>query len=164
MLSIAEIISLSQNYKPRTKEQLVSHNELSKGVPLLQGDHRQSLKMPYTCIAPKPTPYWGWKFHTKILQGTTLTFAATCPVGQVRFNFYLPYSNFQLPLKCVCFIMFHLKPSTPWCWHLKAYFFGDKLGCQITKLAHILKSKPETYTAYLPSGASKVQISLALQL
>ena len=34
-----------------------------------------------------------------IFQGTTLTFAATCPVGQVRFNFHLPYSNFHLPLK-----------------------------------------------------------------
>ena len=32
-------------------------------------------------------------------QGTTLTFAATCPVGLVRFNFHLPYSNFHLPLK-----------------------------------------------------------------
>ena len=33
------------------------------------------------------------------IQGMTLTFAATCPVGQVRFNFHLPYSNFHLPLK-----------------------------------------------------------------
>ena len=32
-------------------------------------------------------------------QGTTLTLAATCPVGQVRFNFHLPYSNFHLSLK-----------------------------------------------------------------
>ena len=32
------------------------------------------------------------------MQGTMLTFAATCPVGQVRFNFHLPYSNFHLPL------------------------------------------------------------------
>ena len=32
-------------------------------------------------------------------QGTTLTFAATCPVGQVRFIFHLPHSNFRLPLK-----------------------------------------------------------------
>ena len=32
-------------------------------------------------------------------QGTTLTFAATCPIGQVRFIFHLPYSNFHLPLK-----------------------------------------------------------------
>ena len=32
-------------------------------------------------------------------QGTTLTFVATCPVGQVRFNFHLPHSNFHLPLK-----------------------------------------------------------------
>ena len=32
-------------------------------------------------------------------QGTTLTFAATCPVGQVRFNFHSPYSNFHSPLK-----------------------------------------------------------------
>ena len=29
---------------------------------------------------------------------------------------------------------------------------------------NVLKSKPEIYTAYLPSGASKVQFSLALQL
>ena len=35
----------------------------------------------------------------KLHQGTTLTFAATCPVGQVRFNFHLPYSNFHSPLK-----------------------------------------------------------------
>ena len=37
------------------------------------------------------------------MQGTTLTFAATCPVGQVRFNFHLPYSNFHLPLKTCMF-------------------------------------------------------------
>ena len=36
---------------------------------------------------------------TLLIQGTTLTFAATCPVGQERFNFHLPYSNFHLPLK-----------------------------------------------------------------
>ena len=35
----------------------------------------------------------------KSIQGSTLTFAAPCPVGQVRFNFHLPYSNFHLPLK-----------------------------------------------------------------
>ena len=29
---------------------------------------------------------------------------------------------------------------------------------------HILKSKPEIYTAYLPSGPRKIQFSLALQL
>ena len=32
-------------------------------------------------------------------QGTTVTFVVTCPVGQVGFNFHLPYSNFGLPLK-----------------------------------------------------------------
>ena len=36
-------------------------------------------------------------------QGTMLTFAVTCPVGQVRFNFHLPYSNFHLPLKICMF-------------------------------------------------------------
>ena len=39
------------------------------------------------------------------LQGTP--FAVTCPVGQVRFNIHLPYSYFHLPLKNLCFIMFH---------------------------------------------------------
>ena len=33
------------------------------------------------------------------IQGTMLTFAATSPVGQVRYNFHLPHSNFHLPLK-----------------------------------------------------------------
>ena len=33
------------------------------------------------------------------LLGTTLTFAAICPEGQLRFYFHLPYSNFHLPLK-----------------------------------------------------------------
>ena len=28
----------------------------------------------------------------KHIQGTTLTFVATCAVGQVRFNFHLPFS------------------------------------------------------------------------
>ena len=41
---------------------------------------------------------WGRKVQHGS-QGTTLTFTATCPVGQVRFNFHLPYSNFHLPLK-----------------------------------------------------------------
>ena len=35
---------------------------------------------------------------------------------------------------------------------------------QTTKIAHILKSKAEIYTAYLPSGTSKIEFSLALQL
>ena len=43
-----------------------------------------------TCPALNPT---------QGIQGPTLIFAATCPVGQVRFNFHLPYSNFYLPLK-----------------------------------------------------------------
>ena len=33
------------------------------------------------------------------IQGTTLTFVATCLVGQVGFNFHLPHSNFHRPLK-----------------------------------------------------------------
>ena len=37
----------------------------------------------------------------------------------------------------------------------------DKLGCKTMKLAHILKSKPEVYKAYFPSGASKMQFSTA---
>ena len=56
-------------------------------------------------------------------QGTTLTFAATCPVGQVRFNFHLPYSNFHLPLKnCMCY---NISFKTKWFWHVKAYFLGQ---------------------------------------
>ena len=44
--------------------------------------------------------FTSWKpTNENVLQGTTLTYAATCPVGQVRFNFHLPYSNFHLPLK-----------------------------------------------------------------
>ena len=45
-------------------------------------------------------------------QGTTLTFAATCPVGQVRFNFHLPYSNFRLPLKNCMF--YNISFKTKW--------------------------------------------------
>ena len=41
----------------------------------------------------------GLRIYPIGLQGTTLTFAATCPVGQVRFYFHLPYSNFHFPLK-----------------------------------------------------------------
>ena len=41
----------------------------------------------------------------KSLQGTTLTFAPTCPVGQVRFPFTCPTPTFTCPLKCVCFIV-----------------------------------------------------------
>ena len=33
------------------------------------------------------------------VEGTTLTFVVACPLGQVRFNFHLPHSNFHLPLK-----------------------------------------------------------------
>ena len=39
------------------------------------------------------------KWNHTLCQVTMLTFAPTCPVGQVRFNFHLPYSNFHLPLK-----------------------------------------------------------------
>ena len=46
-----------------------------------------------------------------IFQGTTLTFAATCPVGQVRFNFHLPYSNFHLPLNCM---FYNISFKTKW--------------------------------------------------
>ena len=44
-----------------------------------------------------------------VLQGTTLTFAATCLVGHVRFNFHLPYSNFHLPLKNCMFYSISFK-------------------------------------------------------
>ena len=53
-----------------------------------------------------------------INQGMTFTFAATCPVGQVRFDFHLL-------LKIVFFIMFHFKSSRTWRWHVKAYFLGQ---------------------------------------
>ena len=36
-------------------------------------------------------------------QGPTLTFAATCPVGQVRFNFHLPHKNLHLRLNSLMF-------------------------------------------------------------
>ena len=39
----------------------------------------------------------------------------------------------------------------------ESIFSRNKLGCQTTKFAHFLKSKPETYKAYFPSGASKMQ-------
>ena len=58
------------------------------------------------------------------------------------------------------FIMFHLKHGAG----MWKDIFLDKLWCKTTKPAHILKSKTETYAAYLPSGASKIQFSLALQL
>ena len=48
----------------------------------------------------------------RVFQGTTLTFAATCPVGQVRFNFHLPISNFHLTLKNCMFIIFRLKTNS----------------------------------------------------
>ena len=42
---------------------------------------------------PPPTVNWyinGRPLVGKYIQGTTLTFAATCPEGQVRFNFTCP--------------------------------------------------------------------------
>ena len=37
-------------------------------------------------------------------------FAATCPVGQVRFNFHLPHYDFHLPLKnCMFYVSFKTK-------------------------------------------------------
>ena len=94
-----------------------------------------------------------WYSNINGLQGTTLTFA-------VRFNFHLPYSNFHLPF--VCFIIFHLKPSRTWFWHVKAYFLGQAWMPDHETCTH--KSKPEIYKAYFPSGASKMQFSLAPQL
>ena len=44
------------------------------------------------------------------------------------------------------------------------HIFKDKLECQTMKPAHILKSKPEIYKAYFPSGATKMQFSPAPQL
>ena len=44
------------------------------------------------------------------MQGTTLTFVATFPVGQVRFDFHLPDSNLHLPLKkCMFYVLFKTK-------------------------------------------------------
>ena len=59
------------------------------------------------------------------LQGTTLTFVATCPVGQVTRNFHLPHSNFQLPLKNCMF--YNVSPSRTWYWHVKENFLGQVL-------------------------------------
>ena len=44
--------------------------------------------------------------------------------------------------------MFHLKPSRIWSWHVIAYFL-EKAWMPDHKLAYILKSKPEIYTAYI---------------
>ena len=44
----------------------------------------------------------------KYFRRTTLTFAANCPVGQVRSSFHLPYSNIHLPLENCMF--YNLKP------------------------------------------------------
>ena len=47
-----------------------------------------------------------------MLQHMTLFFAATCPVGQVRFKFHLPYSIVHLPLKnCVFYVSFKTKEN-----------------------------------------------------
>ena len=97
-------------------------------------------------------------------QGTTLTFAATCPVGQVRFNFHLPYSNFHLPLKNSMFYNISFKPNRTWFWHVKAYFLGQAWMPLTTNLHTYTKSKPKIYKVYFPSGASKMQFSLAPQL
>ena len=36
--------------------------------------------------------------------------------------------------------------------------FSRTNGCQTTKLAHILRSKPKIYTVFLPNGASKQDV------
>ena len=46
----------------------------------------------------------------------------------------------------------------------ESIFSRTSLDGRPRKLAHILKSKPEIYKTYFPSGASKMQFSLAPQL
>ena len=44
----------------------------------------------------------------------------------------------------------------------ESIFSRDKLGCQRKNFALVHKTKPEMYTAYLPSGASKMRFYLPL--
>ena len=52
------------------------------------------------------------------------------------------------------------------CWleHVRAYYFGQAWMPDHQICTHTLKSKPEIYTVYLPSGSGKIQFSLALLL
>ena len=51
----------------------------------------------HASVTPTLLKVGAW--NAQIAAGHDVNFAATCPVGQVRFNFHLPYSNFHLPLK-----------------------------------------------------------------
>ena len=85
-------------------------------------------------------------------QGATSTFVVSCPGGQVRFNSHLPHSNFHLPLtNCMFYnVSFEVEHGAG----MSKHIFQDKLGCQTTKLAHVLKSKPEIYTAVFTSASA----------
>ena len=62
----------------------------------------------------------------KFTQGTTLTFAATCPIGQVRFSFSLALLQLSLALEKLYIIFYNISfKSSRTCWHVKAYFLGQ---------------------------------------
>ena len=97
-------------------------------------------------------------------QDPTLTFAATCPVGQVRFNFHLPYSNFHLPLKKCMFYNVSFKNKEIMVLACENTFSRISLDARPQNLHTFSKVSPKYTAAYLPSGASKIQFLLALQL
>ena len=114
----------------------------------------------------------------------------TFPVGQARCSFHLPHSyNLQIllargngastnvvPWRVVESVLMNISPSDIFQILLlvEIYYQNSQvLFCCCghewvkpftMKHAHILKSKPEIYKAYFPSGASKMQFSPAPQL
>ena len=57
--------------------------------------------------------------------GHDINFCSDLPRGASEIQFSLALLQLSLALEKLNFIIFHLKPSRTWFWHVKAYFLGQ---------------------------------------
>ena len=70
----------------------------------------------------------GGKVLSQVLKsnpGHDVNFCSDLPHRASEIQFSLALPQLSLAHTIVCFIIFHLKPSRTWFWHVKAYFLGQ---------------------------------------
>ena len=100
-------------------------------------------------------------WHGKIASaGHDINFCGNYPVGQVRFNFHLPYFNFHLTLKnCMCY---NVSSKTKWNMVLacERIFFRTSLYARPQNVHTFSKVNPKYIQCTCPVGQARYSFHL----
>ena len=93
-------------------------------------------------------------------QGTTLTSAASCPVGQVRLNFHLHHSKFYLPMKNCIFHNVSFKSKQNMVLACESIFSRTSLDARPQNLHMFSKVNPKYIQRSCPVGQARYSFHL----